>query len=147
MRPEADHILMGLAAHLGNAIAADLEGTYGGGSIGTIALTMQFAAQEYDRAADIRLNENNALRALFAEAAPYASGDLAEALHTASQEEDTSLRISALNETNATLKTLLIALQEAVENDDTPQAKDLNRRIWDMLAAFTEARAFVIPSP
>ena len=58
-----------------------------------IALLNIFAAQEYDRAAEVRAHENNAMRALFADvAASLPDPDLRKRLEKASANQTNHLK-------------------------------------------------------
>jgi len=145
MQPEVDAMLMGLAGHLAGSVAPHLDGAYAGGSLNIIAANMLFAAQEYDRAAAIRADENAALRTLFGDLAGRVGGSLGNQLREASEARDTSIRVSALNEGNAVLKALLITLQEVLEQSDEAWAAEANLRIWQMLVDFAAARPLMVP--
>jgi len=146
MKPEVNEILTGVLGAVLTDIAPHLPEGYSQGSMTLIALLMIFSAQEYDRAADVRASENDAMRALFADVAgsvpdPDLSTRLKKAAHTA----DESLRVSALNASNGDLKELLIELHVLAEESDTPWARAADEMIWAMMAEFTAARHLDMP--
>ncbi len=105
------------------------------------AILMLFAAQEYERGAEIRAAENRDMRALFQESAPLvADAALRTQLARASETSDASLAISTLNESNAALRRLLIALHEHVESCEGRAARDWEMRIWNVLRRSAERR-------
>ena len=79
--------------------------------------------------------KNRALRALLSDAGDRAGPDAALA-----GAEDDDLRISVLSAANARLRAGLIALQAAVEAEDSPEARALESRIWGELRLSTERR-------
>jgi len=87
------------------------------------------------------VEENRALCALFADAAPgIEEASLRERLARAGAEEDGDLRISALEARNAALRGLLIELHAHVEERDSAEARRVEAAIWRELAASTARR-------
>jgi hypothetical protein len=93
------------------------------------------AAEAWDGAAQRLVEENRALRALLSDAGDRTGPDAALA-----GAEDDDLRISVLSAASARLRAGLIALHEAVEAEDTPEARALEFRIWEELRLSTERR-------
>ncbi|HUD52215.1 hypothetical protein [Parvibaculum sp.] len=156
MKPEVDTALGGFFVTLMTEIAPQLGGEYSTGSVGLIGMSIAMAAQEYDRAADIRVRENEAMRALFAEAARLVEDEardislvedkaFAKRLLDAAATKDTSFKVSALNASNDALKSLLIELHAAVETSKASWASALDRKIWDLLVEAAEGRKLVFP--
>jgi hypothetical protein len=97
------------------------------------ALSMM-CAQEFDRAAARLAEENAALSALFAGAdAVIEDADLRADLQSAAAEGSGSLLVSALHESNRTLRALLVRLHAHVEGLDGDAARALEVRIWNEL--------------
>ncbi len=106
-----------------------------------VAGLMLMAAQEYDRAADIRVAENADMRALFGELAPQMSGWACAAIwRRLPATHDASLRVSALNASNETLRRLLIRLHAQMDETGAD-----TRRIWDVLKAMAARRTLTLP--
>jgi len=138
MKPEVDQILGLSAQQLMGVLGPQLPAGYAQGSASILGVMMMLSAQEYDRAADIRVSENVHMRALFREVAATASdSDLRLALAAAAETRDASLKISALNATNAELRQLMIRLQTHAEEKGD---RALERRIWDVLKASADRR-------
>jgi hypothetical protein len=138
MKPEVDQILGLSTAQLMSQVVPLLPNSYAIGSTSLLGTMMTFAAQEYERGADIRAAENADMRALFHDAAPrIADGKLKAEVSTAAATQDRSLKISALNAENTELRRVLIRLQAHAEEKGL---RDLERRIWDVLKASTERR-------
>jgi hypothetical protein len=133
MKPEVDQILGLSAQQLMGQVVPLLPNSFAMGSVSVLGMMMTFAAQEYERGADIRVRENADMRALFREAAGTVSdADLKAQLLSAAETRDPSLAISALNLANADLRRLLIRLQAHAEEKGE---RALQRRIWDVLKA------------
>ncbi len=116
----------------------EMGAAYSQGSAAVTALLLRFAAQEFERGADIRARENTELRALFARIAPAVQDvALRERLTAAAATHDASLSISALDAANAALKTLLIDAHAHLERIG---ADDAARRIWGALKTMGSRR-------
>jgi hypothetical protein len=145
MKPEADQILGLCVQSLHTVLMPELHTAYPQVTAAIMGLLMAFAAQEYERGAEIRVTENARMRALFADLAPLVrDGALKVELETASTSHDASLLISTLNESNAALRHLLIALHAHVESLDG--AREAEKKIWALLAALAERRLLKLPS-
>lgn len=146
MRPEVDQILMITAGQIATELAPDLSTQFAQGMAQLAALMDLLAAQEYDRAADIRASENREMRALFAELGPLVNDAALKAkLEDAAIGADASLRVSALNETNYALRELLIGLHEHIEAQEGDAARAAETRIWALLKIFAARRRLYLP--
>ena len=142
MKPDVDVTLQLIAASLMTEIAPKISDEYIQRNSMLTAMLLQSAAEEWDRAAARRVEENRTLRRLFAEVAPeIGDPELRERLDAASGEEEESLRISDLNRSNDGLRTLLIQLHAHVEGIDTEGARRIEAAIWRELRVSTERRA------
>jgi len=142
MKPEVPATLQSLAAVLLAEIAPRLLDDYSQKTSGVAAGLLLIAAEEWDRGAERRVQENRALRRLFADAAPTVRSEgLRRRLELASHSRDPSLRLSSLDERNALLRGLLIELHAHVESLSGPEAAQLDERIWNELRAGAERRA------
>jgi len=141
MKPQIDQLLGLTAGQLMTEIAPLIPAGYAQSQATLGAVMLSLAAQQYDRAAEIRVAENRELRALFAELAPLvADADLKAKLEAAAPGEDASLRISALDDSNYALRRLLIALHAHVEELPGATARGAEKRIWSVLRAAAERR-------
>jgi len=146
MKPDVDQILGLSAGQLLATVAPLLPAGYAQGTTSIIAFMLMLSAQEYDRAAEIRATENAKLRALFGELAPLAGdADLRSALADAAGGKDESLTVSALNASNQALRRLLIALQARIEDMRGLEARQAERRIWEVLRAGAARRLLRLP--
>ena len=138
MKPEVDQILGLSAGQLMGQLAPLLPNSFAIGGASLIGVMMTFAAQEYERGADIRVAENGDLRALFRDAASQVGdAELKTMLAKAAATEDRSLKISMLNAENTELRRVLIHLQAHAEEKGLTA---LERRIWDLLKASADRR-------
>lgn len=138
MRPSIAKYLAGAGATLGREIAPQAD-AYGRGQIGAIGMILNFAAREADRAVDTLVGEQDALRALFKDAAlTDLPDDLRARLREAAIGDRKSLRLSDLERETAPLKMLLIELHTAIEQRADGAA--LEARIWDILNDGADAR-------
>ena len=146
MKPEIDLVMQGLALTLITEVMPELHAEYSLGDAGVIVAAMLAAAQEYDRAADVRATDNAEMRALFAEAARVVEDRvLQDRLTQASDTRDASLRVSSLNEANDRLKALLIELQVYVEECRADWAPVLEKRVWAHLVQSAARRKLLLP--
>lgn len=141
MKPEADQILMFSGLKLAAEYAPQIPTQYGQGMAQVVAALMFMSAQEYDRAADIRVSENIDMRALFKLLAPQiADANLRRDLETAAAAREDSLRISALNASNEYLRKVLIRLHTYLDETDAD-----TKPVWDVLKAMAARRTLTLP--
>ncbi len=129
MKPEAGDIIA-ISAEQIVGLIPQLDTSYAQGAVAVHALLLRFAAREYERGAEIRVAENESIRAVLAELAP---------LGAAPREE--SLAISALDAVNAELRRLLIALHVHAEETGDGAAQ---KRIWRLLKEMAARRAVAL---
>ena len=141
MKPEATHALERLMQALLVEIAPAVEPSYRRANVSIQAMLLLTIREEFDRAAARRVEENRALRALFAGALD-AVGDsaLRERLVAAASGADTSLRVPDLEADNRALRALLIELHADVESREGAEARRIEAAIWRELASSTERR-------
>jgi hypothetical protein len=142
VKPEVPSTLQTLAGTLLGELAPQLGSDYAQKTAGTIAGLLAAAAEEWDRAAERRVDENRAMRRLFSEAAPHVrSTGLRRRLELAARGRDYTVRLSALDASNARLRALLIELHAHVETVRSPQAEQIETQIWEELRAGVARRA------
>ncbi|MDJ0846799.1 MAG: hypothetical protein QNK04_00320 [Myxococcota bacterium] len=145
MKPDVPVVLSKLSQTLLAQLLPELGPGYAQGSTVVSSLVLQAAAEEWDRSAARRVEENGAIRALFREALPAVEDEtLREHLADAAAEGDGDLHLSALDRTNDHLRALLISLHAHVEELAAPEARDLEAAIWRELRRSTERRAISI---
>lgn len=145
MRPQLPHVLGGFLQTIAEEIMPHIGLEYVQKEMEMVLLALMAATEESDRAAEVRVRENEDFRALFARAAeaiPDAS--LKARLTQASAGSDTSLRVTDLDAANDKLAALLIELHAYVEAADGDWAHGLNGDIWNVLRASTQRRAISV---
>jgi hypothetical protein len=141
VKPDISRVLEVLAGTLMVDVAPNVTPSYRQASVFANALLLTNIREELDRIAERRVEENRALRALFAQAAPdIADAPLRARLAEAAESQEPSLRISALDASNAGLRQLAIELHAYVEAQDVPAARRIEASLWRELAASTERR-------
>lgn len=145
MKPQATTVLAVLSELISREVGPALGDTYLNEQLQRSAALLGAIDEEFDRAADRRVRENRALRALFMRAAPQlADSDaaLAALLADAGREDDLDdLRVSRLDAVNQGLRALLIRLHAWAE---AHAAQDLLTEIWAELRESTERRALAM---
>ena len=145
MKPDIDRFLEVATLHLMTQIAPALGTGYAQSNVNIMAMMLMAVREEFERAAARRVEENRALRHLFAEATPAVrDAELRQRLETAAQDEDTSFTVSDLERSNCVLRGLLIELHTHVEELDSPAARRIEADIWRELAASTERRRLMM---
>lgn len=141
MKPDPGHVLERVMQALLTEIAPAVQPAYRQASVTMHAMLLASVREEMDRAAARRVEENAALRALFAAAAPNVrDAALRERLSSAAGTQDPSLRVPDLEAANLALRGLLIELHAHVETLAGPEARRIDAAIWRELAASTERR-------
>jgi hypothetical protein len=142
MKPEVDVVLRSMMTKLLLEVAPAVGDAYVRSNVEAMVALLAAAAEEFDRAAEVRVVENRSMRAIFRTAAVHVSdGDLRARLALAADESDASLRIGDLNASNNQLRPLLIELQALVEGRDEEWARQIDGAIWAELRASTRRRA------
>jgi len=142
MKPDVDVVLRMVATKLLSEIAPSLGDAYVRSNLEVAAALLIVAAEDYDRAAHVRVEENRAMRSLFREtAADVADDALRGKLTAASQTEDTSFRIRDLDAANGELRSLLIELHAYAETRGDEWGAATRRAVWRELSAGADRRA------
>lgn len=146
MKIDVEQTLLGFQTTLLTNILPALGTDYVAGSAGTIGVGLNLAAQEFDRAADVLVADNQEIRALFAEASELLpDAKLTARLREAATSRDASFRVSELSRNNDTLNELLIELHTRVEELQSPPAKKIEGKILKHLEASADRRSLDFP--
>lgn len=144
MKPEVSTVLAAVSGLISREVAPALGDTYLSEQLLRSAALLGAVGEEFDRAAARRVQENQALRRIFGQAAALVrprEPDLATALAGAADGSDLDdLRVSRLDADNHHLRALLIRLQAWAESEPTPAAQVLLAAIWTELRDSTERR-------
>ena len=151
MAPEVGDILRASFLQMLTQIAPQMKNDYDARSVSLLGTILMLCAEEYERAADIRVKENDAMRALFLKAqllkAQRLMGDarLAEEIARAAKRKEQSLEISELNQVNHDLKRALIRLQSFCEEEKAPWAEEMEKEIDACLQLIAKGRIIELP--
>jgi hypothetical protein len=104
-------------------------------------ILLRICANGVDEAAELRVEENAAIRTILGEAADLVPASLASRLQEAAASADPGLKISVLDAENHRLRVLLVSAQTALENSKDGAALSLDQRIWQFLEAAEAKRA------
>ncbi len=144
MKPTLTSVLGALSARVFTEILPALPAGYRQSDALMVALLLAGAAEEHERAAEVRSADIGALRSLFERALPkLPHGPLRDAVGTAAGVRPDSLEISALDACGDKLSKVLIDLHAYVEERDETWAREVERDIWAVLRACAARRAFV----
>ncbi len=126
-------------------VSPALGSSYEQSSAMVLGVMLSAVREELERVASRRVEENQILRALFADAAIHVEDTtLQSRLEAASTSKEPSLRVSDLERSNCELRGLLIELHTHVETLDTPEASRIEQAIWRELVVSTERRKLSI---
>ena len=141
MKPDPARVLETVSMMLIMEFVPQLGSSYAQQALAGGATILAVAREEIDRAAARRIEENRALRRLFATAREaVADGELAARLAEAAASEEGSFLVSDLDRSNQALRVLLIRLHAHVEQVPGDAARRVEAAIWDELRASTERR-------
>jgi len=142
MKPEVDVVLRSMMTKLLLEVAPAVGDAYVRSNVEAMGALLAAAAEEFDRAAEVRVAENRSMREILRAATERVpEGDLRSRLAVAAEEREASLRITDLNAANDRLRALLIEIQTLVEGSDEEWARRIDRAIWDELRASARRRA------
>ena len=143
MKPSPELVLNQAFAKIAMEMGPALPAGYGQGSATTTGVVLLLVAQEFNRAASVRLSENKTMRELFASKAASVAGELGDALKHEAAGRDDDVTVSALEVSNARLKKLFIRLHEHVE---TAADISLDQRMVLMMQSWAGARQVFLPA-
>ena len=145
MRPQADQILRTTATTLITQYLPGIKKDHEKTELALSALLMMVVAEEFDRAAHRRIEENHALRRIFAASTfVIKDDDLRKRVEEASEREEDSHHISALDKCNCEMQEVLIELHTHIEALEGEGARNINEAIWTELENWTKRREFAI---
>lgn len=141
MKPEATRILEHTMTALLGEIAPAMTPAYRQASVSALGALLLCVREEFDRAASRRIDENRALRGLFARASEVAVDDaLVRRLREAAGEDDPDFRVPALETANQALRRLLVDLHAHLEGLESAAARALEDELWGELVRSVERR-------
>ena len=140
MKPDVPAVLEHHAALLAARIVPQLTG-FDANSVAMMSAMLSMVAEEWDRAAAWRVEENAAIRGLFRDALPVVAGTaLADRIERLASETDGDLRLHSLDASNDRLRAALGELHAVIEPMTRKDAQQLDRAIWEELRRSVERR-------
>ena len=145
MKPDCDVYLGVLVRDLLEEVAPNLTGSWEQAVVMRHVALLPVVRQELERGVQRRVEENAAMRAVFAQALQVVNdADLLARLKEAVASHEESLLVSALDASNHRLRALLTDLHAHIETSREPRTvpavQALETAIWRELAASTERR-------
>lgn len=122
-------------------VAPELQSDFAAQSARLAGGLLNICANWVDDAAELRHDENAAIRALLGEAATLVDGSLATGLAACAAAVNPGLKISVLDAENHRLRELLVEVHAAIEAKPDPEAQAFNQRIWHLLEEIEQKRA------
>lgn len=133
MKPDVPLVLEDHAKRLVERFVPKLTGFDANGAA-MMAAMLTMAAEEWDRAAARRVEENVAIRAVFHQALVHIADEaLAARLDALVNGRDEDLHINALETANQALRAALGDLHAHIEGLDSPGARVVEAAIWEEL--------------
>jgi hypothetical protein len=106
---------------------------------------MMVVAEEFDRAAHRRIEENHALRRIFVGSSSVIKDDyLKKRVEKAAEKTEDNYHMSALDKLNCELQEVLIELHTHIEALEGEGARNINEAIWTELGNWTQRRESAI---
>lgn len=136
-----DNALHGVSELLRDVIAPEVADPFASQMSRLACLLLTISANAVDDAAQLRVEENAAIRVLLGEVAALADDPLARRLVDAANSADPGLKITVLDDETHRLRTLLVEAHAFVESRNDESAVALNHKIWRFLEKVEQNRA------
>jgi hypothetical protein len=149
MIPKGPDAIRNLVARIGMDLIPKAGDAYTATDLVYFTVLLGMVAQDYDRAAEVLVDEHAALVPIFrGAAANIADAALGARIAAALAMEPASLRVRDLNARSDILLKLLINVHAAVEEAEgggADWARRLNGKIWAFLDTHVTAHAYDVP--
>jgi hypothetical protein len=136
-----DNALRGVEELLRDRISPAIGDPFAAQMARLSCMLLHICANGVEDAAELRVEENAAIRRLLREAAELVPAPLASRLHEAAASADPGLKISVLDDENQRLRVLLVSAQTILETSKDGAALTLDQRIWQLLEVAEAKRA------
>jgi hypothetical protein len=136
-----DNALHGIAELLRDRISPEIGDPFAGQMARLSCMLLTICANGVDDAAEIRVEENAAIRAVLGDAAELVEPALSARLAEAAMSRDPGLKIGLLDGENHRLRGLLVLAQAEIECREGAVPLAMNQRIWQLLEAIENRRA------
>jgi hypothetical protein len=141
MKLTIDNALHGIAELLRDRISPEIGDPFAAQMARLSCMLLTICANGVDDAAEIRVEENAAIRALLGDAAELVEASLSTRLAQAAISVDPGLKIGVLDGENHRLRTLLVEAQADLEDRHSADARAMDQRIWRLLEDIELKRA------
>jgi hypothetical protein len=142
LKPGLNDVLSAISARLATEVLPNLPPGYAQSDAMVLALLLAGAAEEHDRAAEIRMQDIDELRAILRTAAATLSDDtLRNRARDGAAREPASLRVTDLDRCLDALLGVLIDVHVAIESRSETWARGLEADIWSHLRASVKRRS------
>ena len=141
MRLTLEQALQRIGRMLSDRIAPDVANDFVAQSARLSSGMLNICANWIDDAAEVRVKENAAIRGLLSEIAGVAGGAMSDGLAQAARSSDPGLRISQLDAESHRLRLLLVEAHAWLETQADEPARNLDRKVWQLLEDIELARA------
>ncbi|MBV1687901.1 hypothetical protein KRR38_09490 [Novosphingobium sp. G106] len=122
-------------------VSPELQSDFAAQSARLAGGLLNICANWVDDAAELRHNENAAIRDLLGEAVALVDRPMATRLAACAAAANPGLKISVLDAENHRLRALLVEVHAAIEMRANPEAQAFNQRIWQVLEEIEQKRA------
>ena len=144
MRPSCDHILRTIGEVLATRYIPIQPSDHAKSELGLTALVLGVIAEEFERVAHRRIEENREMRKIFKQAVSVVTNDdLKNRLREASEKMEVDFHTSALDQLNCELQEVLIELHDHIEDLEGDAARELEETIWQELEKRVKRREFL----
>src|ERR1044071_4094866 len=142
MRPDLSRALQGVGITMISKLMPEIQTPFGQQEVGLAAQLSFWAAEEAERGADRLVTETRITRELLQDGLSLPGNARSEVEAALATPPAPNFRISTLQAENDGVRAGLVALQAALEGNDSPAAAALTERIWAELVEFTRCRQF-----
>jgi hypothetical protein len=136
-----DNALHGIAELLRDRIGPEIADPFAAQMARLSCMLLTICANGVDDAAEIRVEENAAIRALLGDAAALVEPPLSVRLAEAAISTDPGLKLGVLDGENHRLRGLMVEAQADIERSPGDDARTMNQRIWRLLETIENTRA------
>jgi hypothetical protein len=144
MIPHTSKAVTFLAQRLLTHVLPDARTTFGAADAALLSLLVEMVGQDFERAAEARIDDLREMRTIFTTARALGGLDaaLAARIDAACAREISDLRIAALDAAHAAHCRALIDLHAWIETLDGADAARLDREIWAHLERHAERHRY-----
>lgn len=136
-----DNALHGIGELLRDRIGPEIGDPFAAQMSRLSCLLLKICANWVDDAAELRVEENAAIRRLLADIAPLTAEPQSGRFGAAASSGDPGLKLSVLDAENDRLRRLLVEAQMSLEANGGAAALALDQRIWRFLEQAERTRA------